>query len=615
MPLPALLPATTTSELQFASQESLLLAIGKKRPRLIYSLEGWSRQQALVQSDAAGRELLANLEESGKNLLNEPLLQRVFGSTNARGMGDEALGRIFTLGCLYYLGKSDPSWAARGGAELLSLCDHTQFPNWGEGQSLCKMLMAGCLAYDWFGSSMDETLKENARITLHEKGLVPILAEIKKMSRDEFSSHRGVVSCATVLIFSLTFHDELPTEVNAVFANALKKWTEALLRLSPDGLWPEGLMGGEEVLFYSIPILQSLISHKAPTNLDLFDGLAKSHLSRLMKMGPHAHVGADLFLTTPRESLLGPVSTWLSGRYGNPGYPGLSAGTKTSFATAHLGTAGNLLYFNPWAAADGVPPQMMSAEWEKSASMILRTDWKPEGLTVGLSGAHTDSDPFLADMGSFTLSSSGVDWGVNLRHLASCSGLELRQSGYTAGTAAYNILWSGMEFKAQDSARFVESEFTDEHAVAILEYQIANRRRIRSWHRGVFVQRPASGADHKGLFVVQDEIHNRDGTDYVWQMHTRANVKIRGKEAFLEQEGQTMLAVVLSPTDARFSIEEAPLQKPPQPSLAGYRSLQIRMAGLKGRNTVTVAFYPSMAIAPKSLPAVITPLDKWIPKK
>jgi hypothetical protein len=614
MPMTALLPATPPDQLQFASPEALLQAMGKERPRLIYSLESWSRQQALVQGDPAGRELLSSLEEAGKNLLAEPPLQRVFGTAHARNLGDETLGRVFTLGCLHYLGNPNTSYAARGKAELLSLCDPTRFPDWGKGQNLWKTLMAGCLAYDWFAGSLDESSKKTVQATLRDKGLSPLLAEIKNMSRDALTGHGGVLACTTVLIFSLTFHDELPTEVNAVFENALKKWTEGLVALSPDGLCPEGIMSGEEVLFYSIPVLQSLISHKAPTNVDLFEGLAKTHLSRFMKTGPHGHAAAELFFTTPRESLLSPVSTWLSGRYGNPGYPGLTTATKTSFATAHLGTAGNLLYFNAWAATDGVPPHEMSFHWQKSASMILRTDWKPEGLAVGFTGMPPGLHPFLAGMGGFTLSCCDIEWGVNLGRLATHTGLDLRQSGYTASAGAYNTLWSGVEFDAQDSARFVESEFTDEHALAILQYQMQNRRRIRSWQRGLFVQKPAKGDDHNGFFLVQDEIHNRDAIDWIWQMHTRAEVRIRGREAFLEQEGQSMLAVLLSPADARFSVEEAPSQKPPLPSLAGYRSLQIRMPELKGRQTFTVAFYPSLKMAPKSVPTVITPLEKWIPK-
>jgi hypothetical protein len=216
-------------------------------------------------------------------------------------------------------------------------------------------------------------------------------------------------------------------------------------------------------------------------------------------------------------------------------------------------------------------------------------------------------------MGTFSLFANGVDWGLNLRDLPKQAGVDLLKSGYTSRRSAYNGMDPGVPFKPEDQAHFTHSRFTDTNSMAILEHRCANSN-LRSWKRGFFIEPVSNGKDHKGFFLVQDEVNTRDEVDWVWQMNTRANVRIRAAEAILEQENQIMMAVILSPKEARFTVEEAPVQNPPL-SLMGYRTLQIRMPAMKGKTTVTVAFYPQLEKSPKSMPTVTVPLEKWIPDK
>lgn len=372
-------------------------------------------------------------------------------------------------------------------------------------------------------------------------------------------------------------------------------------------------MEGEEILFFCAPIVETLASNKLPCNLDLFEGFAQANRARIMKIGPFGNASSSGFGLLSQKMLLGPVSTWLSGRYGNPGYPGLVAETKTSYSVAHLGTAGQLLYFNPWAVADGVLPSDLCSYWAKSSSLVMRTSWNPDALVVDVKAMDAMPNSFLEDMGTFSLFANGIDWGLNLRHLPKQAGVDLLKSGYTSRRSAYNGMDPGMPFKPKDETHFTHSRFTDTNSMAILEHRCDNLN-LRSWKRGFFIEPTRNGTDHKGFFLVQDEVNTKDETDWVWQMNTRSNVRIRAGEAMLEQENQIMMAVILSPKHARFTVEEAPLQNPPL-SLLGYRALQIRMPAMKGKATITVAFYPQLEKAPISMPTVTVPLEKWIPEK
>lgn len=613
LPMPALLSPIKLKEVKFASPDLFLQALGNRRPRLVHNAESWAKLQSMVRSDAVGKSLLSSLEEAGRNLLKEPVLKRIFGASHGGSMGSETLGRITTLGCLHHLGQSTPDWSNRAKAELLSLCDPQHFPDWGKGSDLSRMLVASCLAYDWFASSMDPQSLSGIQKNLLQKGLQPLLLEIKQMNRDQEMGRDGLNAMAAVLIFCMTFHGEMHDVAHENFSLLLKKWVTGLSRFSPDGIWPEGMMDGEEILFSSAPILETFASNKLPCNFDLFEGFAQANRARIMKMGAFSNVGGSGFGLLSQKMLLGPVSTWLSGRYGNPGYPGLVAEAKTSYSTAHLGTAGHLLHFNPWAAADGILPSELCSYWDQSSSLVMRTGWNPDALVVDVKAMDAIPNPFLEDMGTFSLFANGVDWGLNLRDLPRQAGVDLLKSGYTSRRSAYNGMDLGVPFKPEDKAHFTHSRFTDTNSMAILEHRCANSN-LRSWKRGFFIEPVSNGKDHKGFFLVQDEVNTRDEVDWVWQMNTRANVRIRAGEAILEQENQIMMAVILSPKEARFTVEEAPVQNPPL-SLMGYRTLQIRMPAMKGKTTVTVAFYPQLEKSPKSMPTVTVPLEKWIPDK
>ncbi|MFM7605371.1 MAG: hypothetical protein ACKO8Z_09260, partial [Prosthecobacter sp.] len=581
--------------------------------RLIHNAESWAKLQSMVRNDATGKSLLLSLEEAGKNLLAEPVLKKISGTSHVHSIGSEALGRITTLGCLHYLAQSSPDWSNRAKAELLSFCDPKNFPDWGKASDLSGMLVASCFAYDWFASSMDPQSLAGIQKNLLQKGLQPLLLEIKQMNRDQEMGRDGLNAMAAVLIFCMTFHSEMHDVAHENFPLLLKKWVMGLSRFAPDGIWPEGMMEGEEILFSSAPILDTFASNKLPCNFDLFEGFAQANRARIMKMGAFGNAGGSGFGLLSQKMLLGPVSTWLSGRYGNPGYPGLVAEAKTSYSSAHLGTAGHLLHFNPWAAADGVLPAELCSYWAQSSSLVMRTSWNPDALVVDVKAMDPIPNAFLEDMGTFSLFANGIDWGINLRYLPKQAGVDLLKSGYTSRRSAYNGMDLGVPFKPEDLTHFTQSQFTDANSMAILEHRCANSN-LRSWKRGFFIEPVSNGKDHKGFFLVQDEVNTRDEVDWVWQMNTRANVRIRAGEATLEQENQMMMAVILSPKESRFTVEEAPVQNRPL-SLTGYRTLQIRMPAMKGKATVTVAFYPQLEKLPKSVPTVTLPFEKWIPEK
>src|SRR6185503_9917562 len=65
--------------------------------------------------------------------------------------------------------------------------------------------------------------------------------------------------------------------------------------------------------------------------------------------------------------------------------------------------------------------------------------------------------------------------------------------------------------------------------------------------------------------LVQDEVEAAQPVDIVWNLHTRAEVKIEGPVARLSKDGKEIGVRLLAPQDARFEVVSASPPRPQKP--------------------------------------------------
>ena len=123
------------------------------------------------------------------------------------------------------------------------------------------------------------------------------------------------------------------------------------------------------------------------------------------------------------------------------------------------------------------------------------------------------------------------------------------------------------------------------------------------------VKRAARGIallDRKQV-LVQDEIQDAAG-EVVWQLHTRAKVESKGQQALLTQQGERLMATILSPADAKFTTASA---NPPEPQKQNtdVTKLVIKLPKSKGNTTLAVLFTPGSAAGAK--PPQVCQLNEW----
>jgi len=69
--------------------------------------------------------------------------------------------------------------------------------------------------------------------------------------------------------------------------------------------------------------------------------------------------------------------------------------------------------------------------------------------------------------------------------------------------------------------------------------------------------------------IITDEIQTKAPSELCWFMHTEAQITPSGTTAVLTQNGKTLLAEILSPVGATFSVRDAvPLPTSPTPEQA-----------------------------------------------
>lgn len=76
---------------------------------------------------------------------------------------------------------------------------------------------------------------------------------------------------------------------------------------------------------------------------------------------------------------------------------------------------------------------------------------------------------------------------------------------------------------------------------------------VKDAHRGIMAVRGA--VPHA---VIQDDLQVKNSKTLTWKMHTKAEIAPEGSSAKLTLGGKTLLATIVSPAGAAFSIVDPP---------------------------------------------------------
>jgi hypothetical protein len=530
------------------------------------------------------------------------------------GVSRECLGRTYALS-LTWRWTDEDKYADKAVDNLLAVCG---FEDWNPSHFLdtAEMSHAVAIGYDWLYHYMDEETRTTVRAALVNKGLGAGIEAYHGGGPSggwwaQVDHNWNQVCNSGLMIAALAVAESEPNDARFVLERARQNILAALECYVPDGAWPEGPGYWDYATTYTACGLAALRTALGTDfGLSGHPGLSQTGNFPIYTAGP-----TQMFLNfadsgdraSRRPS---PCMFWLGRTYEN------SLFSENEHAVLATGKTlpHHVIWYVPPATNRCFPEDLDRCFGGPVEVAVFRSAWNdPNALFVGVKGGDNQVNHGHLDLGSFELDALGVRWARDLG--SDRYGLPgyfeeerggRRWSYYRMRSASHNVCMPGGE--DQDplaKARFTGCAANTESPYAIVDLTEAYRERAEKALRGV-----AMVAGRRAV-LVQDEFTLSRPCEVLWGMTTDAEIRVESASvARLTLGGNELLARLLTPGEARFSVESAE-QSAPQRTNTGVRRLVATTAGTKGSVRIAVLLSPVWPEGGAVETTEVQPLSNW----
>jgi len=593
-----------------AKQTSVLSSLEAKHPRLMLKEVDLGRLRASYSEDPAMQKIWADVQKDAEGYLGRRALVYEKIGPRLLHVSRDCLGRIYAL-ALAYRWTGEEKYAAKAKENLLQVC---AFPDWNPSHFLdtAEMSHAVGVGYDWLYGYLDEATRGQIRAALIEKGLKPGLEIYEKDGWWVQSEYNWNQVCnGGMLIGALAIAETDPSYAERIIPAAVKSLPRALKSYGPDGAWGEGPGYWSYATHYTAYALTALDTALGSTfGLLEIDGLSKAGSFPIHTAGPTGLYlnFADVGERSARRPM--PCMFWLARTFHNPLY----AWSEHEQLANRAASAGHLVWYSARPPA-GAARRQLDAYFKGPVEVVtMRSAWDdPNALFLGVKAGYNQVNHGHLDLGNFELDALGVRWARDLGadnynmpgYWDSQRGGQ-RWSYYRLNSASHNIpMLGGKDQDPMATSKFTKVEINGERPVVIVELTEAYKEFARSASRGV------AAIEGRRAVLVQDELNIKTPCEIAWGVTTDAQIDVEeGSRAVLSLKGRKVVARLLSPKDARFTVESAE-QQPPQEKNAGVKRLMVRLPQASGDVRVAVLFSPVWKDGKTVDVAEIKPLASW----
>jgi hypothetical protein len=550
----------------------------RQHPSLLVDEQEFELARQAVRTDPVLAAWKVTLEHDAEGMLTAPLLRPVTGDEENLDVARDADTRIYTLAGLYQL-DHDPRYAARARLELMNLA---AWPEWRPRHFLqtAEMTAAISVGMDWLSDVLTPEDRMALETAIATKGLEEGEHEYHRLWghwRDSTENWNQVCNCGLIL-GALALRDTHPQLAQEVLADAHAS-LKAIAQPLDDGGWGEGPGYWAYATTYTCYALEAL-EHAGITDADTWFRPSE------------ADTGAY------RTQVVGPTGTTFN-------YADANAKATRGFGMFFLARHFNRPEFVWSERRSSDPPTIFHILWGAEAPQaavepplaqafpvtglaFLRGAWNAKAAWVGFKGGSNAGSHSHLDLGTFVYEALGVRWAIDLGpddyNLPGYFSAQ-RWQYYRITTAGHNTLTlDGRNQSRQANAPLVGFSASPKRADAAFNLTNAYEGGLSRALRTV------SLVDGTALYVRDDLILARPGA-VGWHFHTRADVKVAGDHALLQQAGRTLEARILEPHGASFEARAVSIP-PPQLPADGVTDLQINLARLKGPLRLVVEFLP-----------------------
>ena len=558
-------------------------------PRLLASNADFERIREQVRSDTVSAKIFVSLEGKAKQILADPLADRVMEGHRLLGVSRLVLQRITTLAMVARV-TGDKAYSERAVREMLAAAD---FSDWNPSHFLdvAEMSLALAIGYDWLYDGLSVTERERIAQALVEKGLKPSEATpqwwISETNNWNQVCHSGL-SAAAIAVADL--EPELATRI---LNRAIENVPKIAHGYAPDGAYPEGPIYWGYGTGFHVVLAAALQQFSGNAfGLDCLPGFQETATYMAELSGPSGRF-FDYSDSVEKREFEVPLF-WFARRFRHPDYVRydlkkldeyLAGYDKSGSMSGNLRLLALALLWREPTMADA-PNAPVPLNWlgrgENPVAIHRSAFDDPAASFVGIKGGSASLSHAHMDAGSFVLESDGVRWAVDLG-MQDYNSLESKninlwdrkQTGdrwnvFRIGPESHNILrFNGAPQLVHGNGRFVR--FQTERPHSVVDLSSLYRDQVKDVHRGVMLL-----PDKAVLF--QDEWTTGDKpADVAWQMLTRAKVIVLPGKILLEQGGKTLTLQILEPARPAVEIQSAQeLQKPFDADNPGVQRIVVR---------------------------------------
>ena len=279
----------------------------------------------------------------------------------------------------------------------------------------------------------------------------------------------------------------------------------------------------------------------------------------------------------------------------------------------------DLLWLDPRAEAPPADALPLDKWFRHSEVVTLRGAWGDREATyVGFKAGDNQANHSHLDLGSFVIEALGTRWAIDLGsdnyNMPGYFGKQ-RWTYYRLRAEGHNTLVINPgEAPDQDpaaAARITRFESKPERAIAVSDLTPAYARQARRVERGIALL-------NRRCVLVQDEIETDKPAEVWWFLHTQASTTLDadGTTAILTRDNTRLEARILSPAQARFTVEEAqPFPTSPHPEMQnqnrGTRKLAIQLKGVTEGRVAVMLIPARQGEASNAIIAEVKPLARW----
>jgi len=592
-----------------ANSSEILKTLDRNHPRLMLKDEELKRLKQRHEEDEVLQKCVKDVLEEADDCAGKSMLTYRKIGPRLLSVSRECLRRIYALG-LAYRWTGEEKYAGKAIDNMLTVC---AFEDWNPSHFLdtAEMSHAVGLGYDWLYSYMDAGTREKIKAGLIKNGLELGMTAYQKNWWAKSEHNWNQVCNGGLIVGALAIAESDPQYAEQIVPAAIRSLPLAIKSYGPDGAWGEGpgyWSYATHYTAYGLAALQSALG--SDFGLLKIEGLAQAGDFPIYTAGPTGYYLnlADVGERSSKGTL--PCLFWLARAYGKQFY----ADDERAMLAKRSASPQHVVWYMPEPGGK-LPARDLDRYFRGPVEVaVFRSAWdKPEALWVGVKAGYNQVNHGHLDLGNFELDALGVRWvrdlgsdNYNLPGYWDGKRGGRRWSYYRLNSKSHSVpLLGGEDQDPMATSKFIKFESKKSSAFALIDLTSAYENFAKKVTRGVAMM------DGREAVLVQDEFEIEKPCELVWAMTTDAEISLE-KEwiARLTIDGKELVAQVLSPYHAAFTIESAE-QKSPEKTNKGVKRLILRLDDAKDNVRVAILLSPVWKDGRHVSSARLKPLEEW----